>query len=269
MITKRLLLVTVATFGIFLQSGCVTQREVKLAIAESNAAMISPFLDIPKRSPSSPQEGWKEAIKKMDLLIDVNPDHPVLVNQLRLRQAMLLTVNKKDALAQQRWNTIDASSLKTQRDKALFETRNALVWSYKTLPSVGSISSQVSDPYVSEFDDAIGKVKSSDVGIYLSTIRAQIQLKVVSHLNEEDASEAAVATKLLASSLKTFIQAFSDEDRKWVQTSSGADKELEMSITDFRERIWLRDIIRAYVNEAEYRGYEPKWDPEWVVDLQP
>lgn len=266
MITKRLLLVTVATFGIFLQSGCVTQREVKLAIAESNAAMISPFLDRPE---TSPQEGWKEAIKKMDLLIDANPDHPVLVNQLRLRQAMLLTVNKKDALAQQRWSTIDASSLKTQRDKSLYETRNALVWSYKTLPSVGSISSQVSDPYVVEIDAALGKAKPSDVGIYLNTIRAQIQLKVVSHMNEEDVSESEIATKLLANSLKTFVQAFSDEDRKWVQTSSGADKDLEMSIGDFRERIWLRDIIRAYVNEAEYRGYEPKWDPEWVVDLQP
>ena len=266
MITKRYLLTAVASLGLFFQSSCVTQRAVKQAIAESNVAMIAPFLDRPD---TTQQVGWQDAIKKIDSLIEANPDNPVLVNQLRLRQAMLLTVNKKDALALQRWNTINVSSLKTQRDKALYETRNSLVWSYKTLPSVGSISSQVSNPYIAEIDAAVGKTKSTEVGIYLHTIRAQIQLKVASHLNEEDPDEAAIATELLSSSLKTFVEAFSADDHKWVQTSNGGDKDLEMTIGDFRERIWLRDIIRAYLEQADYSKYEPDWDPKWITKVKP
>ncbi len=54
-----------------------------------------------------------------------------LVNHLRVRQAMLLTVNGQYNLAEQRWKDVDGSALTNARDKNLYRNSETIVWWYR------------------------------------------------------------------------------------------------------------------------------------------
>lgn len=248
--------------AILMLTGCVTQRAVEQAIANANVAMISPYLERPGATQGP---GWRESIAEMDKLIEAHPGQEVLVNQLRLRQAMLLTVNKQDSLANARWKTIDAGSLTTERDKALYACNPAIVWAYKTLPQFGVVTAAEAAPYLGQIDAALRPVNTVETRIYLQMIRALIQLKVV---NGIDPSEDPMgATELLATSLTTFVQAFPAPDQEWVRNNPTGGAELLNSIGDFRRRIWLRETIKQYLSEAKAKNCSPSWDPAWVTTI--
>lgn len=244
-------------------TGCVTQKAVERIVIESNLAMIAPYIDRPGQEGRQP-EGWKEAIRKMDAIIEQHSGELVLVNQLKVRQAMLLTVNKKDALARQMWATIDRSALRTERDKALYDASSSLVWAYKALSESALISEAVAAPYISTLDRVLDGLHASDLKIYFHTVRAQTQLKVANGLDEDKDSEAKRAPELLARSLMTFVGAFSSQDHQWVQQADADGGDLDIQISDFRQRIWLRSLIQEYRREANRKGYTPQWQPAWV-----
>ena len=115
--TERSLVTLLAATALMFAGGCATQRQVSIAVAESNAALVSPFLD--RAQPGGSGDTWKEAVSKLDRLIAAHPAEKTLVNHLKVRQAMLLTVNRQDSLASMRWKDIDPGALKTERDRAL------------------------------------------------------------------------------------------------------------------------------------------------------
>lgn len=114
---------------------CVTTG-VKRAITLSDAAMIAPYipelyLNEAGQSSSSLKAMRISAVSKLNTLIDENSENSELVNHLQLRKAMLLTQHQQKEDATQAWGAIkDVDSLKSDRDKALYQSREALLSLY-------------------------------------------------------------------------------------------------------------------------------------------
>ncbi len=280
--TLRLPLISFVTLAIL--SGCATQRQVKKIVAESNAAMVSPYLN-KAGAPQGP--GWKEAIAHMDRLIEAQSDQPVLVNHLRVRQAMLLTVHIQDQLALYRWKLVVDTHLTTERDRALHKRSDALVWWYKRATDHNPLSTndQVkAKDYITTMDESIAGLTTYDLKIYMSTLRAQMALKVHNSTPTQgpDAPDKQKTANALAGDLKVYIDSFSETDRNWVESNRTALASADIlfnSITDMRNRIWLDEMIAAYHQEAEDKfgitdangkvtslEIDVPWTPAWVTN---
>ena len=79
---------------------CATKNQVKLIVANSNALMVDRYVE---RVGGKDDEGWEGAVAQIDALIAANPDEKVLINHLRVRQAMLLTIHTQITLARMTW----------------------------------------------------------------------------------------------------------------------------------------------------------------------
>ena len=245
-------------------TGCVTERGVQRVIADYNVAVIAPYaLDDP--SAAIKDDSWKQTVKKLDILIQQydGTGQEALVAQLKVRQAMLLTINQQDALASHRWETINRSDLRTERDRALLDAHPALVWAYVTLPLDDKVTLSKADEYVATLDDAISHVSNRNLLDYLHYVRAQIQIRAVNGLDEDKEKEEAV--RRLKESLAKFVDAFTKDQQDWVKVAQPSGGAIEKDLSDFRERIWLRDMIRKYREEGV--KYEIAWSPTWVKDV--
>lgn len=257
---RRLLIL----FSLFLATGCVTERAVQRVIADYNVAVIAPYaLDDP--SAAIEDDSWKQTVKKLDVLIQQyeGTGQEALVAQLKVRQAMLLTINQQDALATHRWETINRSDLRNERDRALYDAYPALVWAYVTLPSDHKVTLATANEHVGTLDGAISHVSNRNILAYLHYVRAQIQLRSVNGLDED--KEEKEAARRLKESLAKFVGAFTRDQQDWVKVAQPSGGAIEKDLSDFRERIWLRDMIRKYREEGE--KYNIALEPSWVEDV--
>ena len=255
-------------FLVFL-SGCVTQQQVKAIVAESNAAMVSPSLNIPEGEQGA---SWKAAVSKIDQLIASNPDHPFLVNHLRVRQAMLLTVNQRDSLAEACWKRIDGSALRTERDAALFQNHACLVWWYKRASSAAPLDQQErpkAEGFIRDLSESIDGLEAPDVRIYLGTIRVQMELKLLNSARINTPERRQAVVQGLADALEGYVGLFSEPHTQWVQEHWETDLMPEgMTITDLRHAAWLRQMIREFKVFADERALEEVvWSPAWIREL--
>jgi hypothetical protein len=262
--------VAVGILAFFCLSGCVTQQQVKAIVAESNAAMVSPSLNIPEGEQGA---SWKEAVTKIDQLISSHPDQPVLVNHLRVRQAMLLTVNKQDSLAEACWKRIDGSALTTERDAALFANHACLVWWYKRASNAAPLDKQESlqaEGCIQGLSESLDGLETSSIRIFLGTIRVQMDLKLLNsaRINTPERKQAVVQG--LTNALEAYVVLFSEEDIQWVRDHWESDVMPEgMTLTDLRHASWLRQMIREFKGFADERGLDVViWKPEWIGALQ-
>jgi hypothetical protein len=267
-VTKtKVFTLSIGIIALFFFSGCVTQQQVKAIVAESNAAMVSTsLLTIPNGEQG---ETWKDVDNKIDQLIASNPDQPILVNHLRVRQAMLLTVNKQDSLAKVRWGQIDGSALTTERDKALLKNNECLAWWYKRASNADPLDQkerQKTEGYIKNLQESIDGLKSPDIRIYLGTIRAQMDLKLLTSSKIDTPERRKTVVKGLSDGLERYVNLFSEADAQWAKNNWETDIMPEgMTITDLRNASWLRQMIREFKNSAKERNLdEVVWKPEWI-----
>jgi hypothetical protein len=242
-------------------TGCVTQQQVKAIVTETNAAMVSPYLQAPKNGEEGVQEAWQQAVTKIDRLIAAHPDQAVLVNHLRVRQAMLLTVNKQQSLAEMRWDQVDAGNLENERERAFYQCRVALVFAYNGLTANLNPAETASlTARRSEIDTALQYVETRDIRVYLRMVQAHIALKQANEMDEEN--EQKEIQKILASGLNAYVGEFSKEALEWVKANYESVDEEGLTIGEFRDRYWLRGMIKSYVGEASNSGLSPEWSPK-------
>jgi len=256
-------------FLVFL-SGCVTEQQVKAIVAESNAAMVSPFLNIPEGEQGA---SWREAVSKIDQLIASNPDQPVLVNHLRVRQAMLLTVNKQDSLAEACWKRIDGSALRAERDAALLQNHACLVWWYRRASNARPLDRQErekAEGCIPGLSESIDGLETPDVRIYLGTIRVQMELKLLEGSRIDNPEKRQAVVRGLAEALESYVGLFSGAHTRWVRDHWASDIMPEgMTITDLRHAAWLRQMVREFKVFADQRNLkEMDWKPTWIADLR-
>jgi hypothetical protein len=257
----RLLLPLLLAGLIALTSGCLTKQAVEDIVVRTNASMVSPYLTRPGEPESANPD---QVLADLDRLVQAHPDNPVLVNHLRLRQAMVLTVHRRTSLAEERWNQVSSSELKSERDRALYASRNVLVWAYHRLPIADGFEDEErtqAKRSLRTLDEALEPVKTRDIMIYLRTVRVQIALKLANSMDEEREKQAI--EELMASALNQYAGSFTTEDRSWAkQNFTKPSTPVEMSLNEFRQRIWLRDLIQIYVSEAKSRDLSPAWGSE-------
>ncbi len=251
-----------------LSSGCVTTEQVEAIVAESNSAMVEPYYQKPDDPGDTNGVG---AVEKIDSLIAAHPDNKVLVNHLRVRQAMILTIQGKENLANQRWGMVEAGELKNEREVAFYQSREALVFAYSKLEDHSALATNeqkaIARAHRKTIEDATGNVKTRDIVIYLQMIRAMTGLKLANAMDEEQEPQAV--TGLLASSLNEFAATFTNQDREWVKDNlNKANMTDEMTIQDLRQRVWLRDLAKAFWSEADSKELHPAWSPEVGVMMQ-
>jgi hypothetical protein len=174
-------------------SGCMHQK-VETAVAEANAAMLSPLLISPESGISTTTRDGVSA--KLMSLIELNEANPDAANRLRVRHAMLqtagITGDGDAAIASAAWLTIVSSHL-SGRDLALWECRDPLVFwfgnskkvDHKFWPDDALNHIATLKGYIATLTGSLGRLPdSSTTKIYLGDIRADMHFKVLVKMKE-------------------------------------------------------------------------------------
>lgn len=273
-----------------LVSGCATTRQVSAIVAESNALMVTADLAYPAASGG---EDWKNAVRRIDLLIDQNADNKALVATLRARQALLLTAFKQDALAREAWKQVDWTQLKTDRDRAFYLLRDDLIWWFKFGPSDGTISNDdwsarlgppdratpqppvpLSDvtfdggATVERFELVCNALPvGSDTRLYLEVMRANIVVRALNDARVQDPSDREALAKYAVRSVKRLALAFDTNGQQWLKSNYGSadlPKEAEL-MSMLRSLSQARAVIKETRRQAsEQELVIPRWQPDWV-----
>ncbi|MEN8148776.1 MAG: carboxypeptidase-like regulatory domain-containing protein [Planctomycetota bacterium] len=245
-------------------AACATRAEVEQIVLSSNAAMVGPWIERPG---NAQDESWPEAVDRIERLIAEHPDQAVLVNHLRVRQAMLLTVNLQGALATEVWNRVDPAELRgNARDRALYAVRSELVWTYRALPPV-----EIWNVEDREFAErAIGKLRSQkgpdEVRDYFRIVAAQIAIKRANSMPQATEEDLDRIGTILSEEAKAFIANAPDAAVRW---ADGTQKEKNdtlagaRAISSMRGRVWFDEVVRLYEREAHQVGRP--LDLAWTV----
>jgi hypothetical protein len=71
--------------------------------------------------------------------------------------------------------------------------------------------------------------------------------------------------------LERYVQYFSPEDQQWVINNPSSNlMDTETLMADFRNRVWLREMIREYRSTAQALELPPDlaWKPAWITTLE-
>jgi hypothetical protein len=262
-----ILCIAVTVFSIEL-SGCATEQQVREIVTNTNVAMLSPYLELPGNTKSNGNDGWKNAIMDIDRLIAANPGQTTLVNHLRVRQAMLLTVNGQYNLAEQRWLDVDGSALTNERDKSLYENSETIVWWYRRAKIQEPLELDVARRHKQGLDPGIEALQDPSIRIYLATLQAQIALRLANDADVSDPLKQSEVARTMVTDLQQYVQHFSPEDQQWVINNPNRNMmAAETLMADFRNRVWLREMIRNYKITAQALELPPAlaWKPDWIT----
>ncbi len=172
-------------------AGCASTNQVKSIVAESNAALLAAqFADVElagEPSVAGNKPDWQTASRKIDEFIAAHPDQKVAASALRVRQAMLLIAHAQFALARSAF--AEATNLKTDRDKALKNLSEPIIWWWEHSQLVSFNAAQLSKgrEHLDAFDQELPKLKDSpDIRDLLAEMRARIGLKRVASIQSAD-----------------------------------------------------------------------------------
>ena len=274
--------------------GCTTTDDIKKAVSENNAVIAgivaqnnAAMIEVPSiHSPNEPinsNEAWRGPVVKMDRIIEMNPNLTTLINHLRVRQALVLTVYGQDNLAERRWDMVNPGELKSERDSGLLENRSGLIWAYKRLretPPLNGSEIDEAQRFMNQLDETIRKVDNPDFKAYLATVRAQIALKVNNSADPQTKQEMMRWQSGMLADLKGFVEVFSESEKMWVQKNPNTKVADHLTVNEIRNSVWLREGIRSFRETAENEnvGFKDlaqdfdlpvklEWEPGWIKNL--
>lgn len=246
-------------------SACATRAEVAEVVSDTNAAMLSPELIQPGGTANG---DWKDAVRKIDRIIAAHPDQAKMNAALRVRQAMLLTVNKADALAAEVWTLVDAKLLGA-RDQSLYRLRESLIWWYgrasEAAPFAPDEDADKAVPTIAALD-AEGKTLGGlpDLRLFLATLRVNLELKRANSMPENSNPEKAALALHLTRSLKIYAEEFGAEDLSWAKANYAKPALGDHNLLSvLRHRVALISVIKEYKAYAKPRT-PVTWDPDWI-----
>jgi hypothetical protein len=114
-------------------TSCVTYRQVKQIVADSNAAILAHQLNgdvdpIITADGKVSDNAFESASARIESFIAAHPDQKTTAAALRIRQAMLFLAAGKPELARAAFNAADTNFLFTARDQTLAAMSPHLVW---------------------------------------------------------------------------------------------------------------------------------------------
>jgi hypothetical protein len=252
-----------------------TNAAMVATVAEHSAALVDqPPLDLPR---SQQGDEWREPVEKLERIIAMNPDQTVLVNHLRVRQAMLLTAYQQQNHATLLWDAMDCDVLTSERDRALCANGHGLVWAYThaldSNPFLTEEDERDARDHLTAFDGTLPAVASHDIAVYLGSVRAITALRLHKAADPRNAEDVAALHDGLASDLGVFVDLFTGDEQAWVQENATLTVSDSLAVSEIRNRVFLRGLVREYRFLADQfapvaRDFEvdggPPWRPPWV-----
>ncbi len=255
---------------------CVTQKQVKEIVATSNAAMV--VLPHPDHETADDAK-LKDAMERIEAVIAAHPDQAVLVNSLRVRQAMLLTVHNKPNAARIVWEQVTQPP--GQRDAALYVLREELVWWFGAAEGFKEGDIDKGKKYLESIKNVCDTLPSrSNIRDYLETMRASIGFVIAnetSTFNNDSAIRKKNKQKLagdMVAYMERYAGQYNEKDQNWLAANWKATEMFsDVPVSALRARIELRRLMLLYFevagkdNKKLEEFDELTWRPEWVQVL--
>ena len=268
---KNILVISVILLTIV---SCVTQREVKEIVATSNAALVD-MPGLPQADGGAVDEAkLKAAIERIETVIAAHPDQTELVNTLRVRQAMMLTVANKPKAAEIVWSQVVKPP--GQRDAALYELQEELVWWFAAAKNFKDEDISIGNAYLGNIDNVCDPLpKRSNIRDYLETMRTSIGFAIAKKTNTQltDEGKRRIKKKEVAGQMvahmKRYAEQYDEDDQTWI-VSNWTDTETfpDVQVSVLRARVELRRLMIEYFKLTKRKKLEEFeaviWQPEWV-----
>jgi len=175
-----------------LAGGCVSAEQVEDIVNESNRTIV--VASIRESSVTAvagsganldPEPGslddatWQQAVARIEEFIDDHPGEILTINALRMREAVVLLNAGQPNLARAVFSEVDRAQLGNERDRAIYDAREHLIWWY----GLGSTMSDDDRGFAKDAMDGIADVandlvKESHTRRYLEETRVRIALRV-------------------------------------------------------------------------------------------
>ncbi len=200
----------------------------------------------------------------------------MLVNTLRVRQAMLLTVANKPGAANMVWEQVTRPP--GQRDAALYALREALVWWFGAAGNFQDEDIDTGKRYLESIEKICDTLPGrSNIRDYLETMRASIGLSIAVQTNTMN-SDRAVQKKNkqnLAGDMVGYMERYAGQygknDKDWLEANWKATEMYpDVPVSVLRARIELRRLMLEYFevagkdNKHLEEFEEVIWRPDWV-----
>ena len=251
-------------------SACLTSKQVKDIVDESNSAIIVASLsgqgEIMDVEPTTPKtNNWQKEVEKIEQFITNNPDQVATNNALRIREAVLLLNAGQPNLARAIFAEVQCADLGNSRDRAICDAQGPLIWWY----GLGTTIPEQRDEVRKEID-SLGKVadglqRTSSTRRMFEQIRVRAAIRLA-----ESLSEPGDVKDVLSEALKRYEEQFSEQDRRIIQ-DWGMNKNIPVAaLSSLRWFNYVPSVFKQAdeVNKAICGAHCPDVTPAWVACIK-
>jgi hypothetical protein len=255
------------TLAAALIGGCVTADQVKDIVEDANRESLVASLggsdaNLEPGTQGAPVAAWENEVARIEDFIVSHPDQPRTNNALRIREAILLLNAQQPNLARAVFAEVEREQLVTERDRALYDVHDHLIWWYglgTTLSAEDRERAQSALTGIAEVAD--GLERSSQTRRFLEETRVRIALRLA-----HDLSDPGDIRSVLDEAMDRYEAQFDASDRQAIQAWHAGDgrpgdvvlKSLRWYDYVPQAFAWADEIV-AGACEAACPSYTPLW----------
>ncbi|WP_455202373.1 hypothetical protein [Kaarinaea lacus] len=263
----RIINVVVVIFTVLLLSACLTSKQVKDIVEESNSAIIVASMsgqgEIMEVGPSAPKtDSWQKEVEKIEKFIANNPDQVATNNALRIREAVLLLNVGQANLASAVFAEVQCVDLGNSRDRAICDAQKPLIWWYGLGTTVSEEQREIGKEQIKVLATvANGLERTSPTRRMFEQIRVRAAIRLAESLSDLDE-----INELLSEALARYGKQFNQDDQKLIQ-DWGMNSNLPVSaLSSLR---WFNYVPAVYkqaddINDALCGSQCADFTPAWV-----
>jgi len=243
-ISEAAILLTLA----MILTSCATKKDVQAAVASTNETIVDLLVEQPGlRLNAATDTNWRQPVAQIEKIIQSNPDQPIMVNHLRVRQAWVLTVYGQHNIANEVWRNVDPKSLVTEREANLYANRKGLTWWMDKTQS-GSVFIEDSETslarsHIARFDSSANAVESHDLEAYFATLSGSVSLKLLSGAGTGSELSLEEAAADIPSVVTDLVAHFTTGEKTCARSSDGTGLN---SPSGFRNCAYLKKLYSEF-----------------------
>jgi len=260
------------TFAAVLLGSCVTADEVKEIVESANRESVVANLggagaNLQLEGDEGWRAGWQEEVARIEDFIVNHPDQSRTINALRIREAILLLNVGQANLARAVFSEVDRGQLTGERDLAIYDTRDHLVWWY----GLGNAMSGEDRGQAREALTGIARVandleRPTYTRRFLEETRLRIALRLARSL-----SDPASIQVVLDEAIRRYEGQFDAVDREAIQGwhRDGSDSP-SVPLMSLR---WYHYVPKAFIRADQIIadacvGNCPTYTPPWIACIK-
>lgn len=256
-----------AIFVAALLGGCVTADQVREIVEGANreslvANLAGEGADLQPERRQGQVAAWEKEVTRIEDFIVNHPEQSRTNNALRVREAVLLLNAGQTNLARAVFSEVDRGELAGERDLAIYDARDHLLWWYglgTAMSAADRTKAQAALNGLAGVADALER--SGYVRRFLEETRVRIALRLAQSL-----SDSASIRSVLDEAIARYEAQFDAVDREAIQAwhlGSGGSAGLALKSLrwyDYAPKAFFRaDEIIAGACESGCPTYTPPW----------